>query len=407
MTDLHAARCGGTAALVRRAAHPQRGGAGRQHLHRQPHLRWDAQHVACPLQGPPCCVASPGVPCKSHSSLSARCWRCHEVFSNLSPPAVHLISALPWPPLLRPCPDLNPLWMAAGAEFTLAGEGTGQRAVAASDFFLGYRKTALQPHEVLLKASSPAHAQTSEWLLGRRQQHARGAWAWVGFPVSAGFQAPTEPCCLLWPTLQVFVPFTRRFEYVKEFKQAREAGRRAGGMRRRHAWRPMFDCPAGVHPSRCRVQHQAPCNPSPVSPWATCADPKAVLSFGPAGAPARRRHRHRERRHALPHGSGRRCAPVPVHPSACAPQCLCAPVPAVLPAAQHTPSTQPHSGQPASGRARRFLQCLFNAPCAHPALTRLQTFAVLCLLQWSTQQHAPVLHLLRCHWACRRLLGDC
>lgn len=68
-----------------------------------------------------------------------------------------------------PISDLNPLWMAAGAEFTLAGEGTGQRAVAASDFFLGYRKTALQPHEVLLK---------------------------------------------------VFVPFTRRFEYVKEFKQA-------------------------------------------------------------------------------------------------------------------------------------------------------------------------------------------
>ncbi len=43
--------------------------------------------------------------------------------------------------------------MVAGAEFTLAGEGTGQRTVAAKDFFLGYRRTALQPHEILLKAS--------------------------------------------------------------------------------------------------------------------------------------------------------------------------------------------------------------------------------------------------------------
>lgn len=56
-------------------------------------------------------------------------------------------------PRARCTPDLNPLWMVAGAEFTLAGEGTGQRTVAAKDFFLGYRRTALQPHEILLKAS--------------------------------------------------------------------------------------------------------------------------------------------------------------------------------------------------------------------------------------------------------------
>ena len=35
--------------------------------------------------------------------------------------------------------------------FTLAGEGSGQRSVAASDFFLGYRKVDMQPHEILLK----------------------------------------------------------------------------------------------------------------------------------------------------------------------------------------------------------------------------------------------------------------
>ena len=41
--------------------------------------------------------------------------------------------------------------MAAGAVFTLAGEGSGQRSVAASDFFLGYRNVDMQPHEILLK----------------------------------------------------------------------------------------------------------------------------------------------------------------------------------------------------------------------------------------------------------------
>ena len=38
-----------------------------------------------------------------------------------------------------PISDLNPLWMAAGAVFTVVGAGTEQRQVLASDFFLGYR----------------------------------------------------------------------------------------------------------------------------------------------------------------------------------------------------------------------------------------------------------------------------
>lgn len=41
--------------------------------------------------------------------------------------------------------------MAAGAQFTVAGQGTGQRTVAARDFFLGYRKVDLAAHEVLVK----------------------------------------------------------------------------------------------------------------------------------------------------------------------------------------------------------------------------------------------------------------
>lgn len=68
-----------------------------------------------------------------------------------------------------PISDLNPLWMAAGASFRIAGEGEGERDVPASSFFLGYRQVDMDPHQVLTK---------------------------------------------------VFVPFNRRHEYVKEFKQA-------------------------------------------------------------------------------------------------------------------------------------------------------------------------------------------
>ncbi|KAK9811378.1 hypothetical protein WJX72_002855 [[Myrmecia] bisecta] len=68
-----------------------------------------------------------------------------------------------------PISDMNPIYMAAGATFTVVGEGTPEREVPAEDFFLGYRKVDLKPHEILLK---------------------------------------------------VFIPFTDKYEYVKEFKQA-------------------------------------------------------------------------------------------------------------------------------------------------------------------------------------------
>ncbi|KXZ53315.1 hypothetical protein GPECTOR_7g1209 [Gonium pectorale] len=68
-----------------------------------------------------------------------------------------------------PISDLNPLWMAAGATFVALGKGTGERAVKASEFFVGYRQVDLKPHEVLYK---------------------------------------------------VVLPFTRPNEYVKEFKQS-------------------------------------------------------------------------------------------------------------------------------------------------------------------------------------------
>ncbi|KAK3004898.1 hypothetical protein RJ639_018720, partial [Escallonia herrerae] len=68
-----------------------------------------------------------------------------------------------------PISDLNPLWMAAGAKFRIIDFKGNIRTVLAENFFLGYRKVDLASGEVLLS---------------------------------------------------IFLPWTRPFEHVKEFKQA-------------------------------------------------------------------------------------------------------------------------------------------------------------------------------------------
>ena len=54
-----------------------------------------------------------------------------------------------------PISDLNPLWMAARATFTVVGTAGKTRQVAAADFFLGYRQVDLKEGEVLLTVSVP------------------------------------------------------------------------------------------------------------------------------------------------------------------------------------------------------------------------------------------------------------
>ncbi|RZC77500.1 hypothetical protein C5167_001722 [Papaver somniferum] len=68
-----------------------------------------------------------------------------------------------------PISDLNPLWMAAGARFQVIDCSGNIRTVNAKDFFLGYHKVDLASNEILLS---------------------------------------------------IFLPWTRQYEYVKEFKQA-------------------------------------------------------------------------------------------------------------------------------------------------------------------------------------------
>nr|DAD29838.1 TPA_asm: hypothetical protein HUJ06_031306 [Nelumbo nucifera] len=68
-----------------------------------------------------------------------------------------------------PISDLNPLWMAAGTKFQIIDSEGNIRTALAKEFFLGYRKVDLKRNEILLG---------------------------------------------------IFLPWTRPFEYVKEFKQA-------------------------------------------------------------------------------------------------------------------------------------------------------------------------------------------
>ena len=54
-----------------------------------------------------------------------------------------------------PISDLNPLWMAAGATFTVQSWARGVREVPATAFFLGYRKVDMKPDEVLVRVRLP------------------------------------------------------------------------------------------------------------------------------------------------------------------------------------------------------------------------------------------------------------
>lgn len=53
-----------------------------------------------------------------------------------------------------PISDLNPVWMASNATFTVASAERGCRDVPASHFFLGYRTVDMKPDEILLKVGA-------------------------------------------------------------------------------------------------------------------------------------------------------------------------------------------------------------------------------------------------------------
>lgn len=72
-----------------------------------------------------------------------------------------------------PISDLNPLLMAAGATLTLRSKGGGERVVKLDHtFFTGYRKTVVQPQEVLIKVNIP-FTQENEYFFGYKQSRRR------------------------------------------------------------------------------------------------------------------------------------------------------------------------------------------------------------------------------------------
>lgn len=72
-----------------------------------------------------------------------------------------------------PISDLNPVFIALGADFVLQSQARGRRVVNAQKFFLGYRKTAMEPDEVLVQAIvpiPPANSYVRAFHLKRRRE---------------------------------------------------------------------------------------------------------------------------------------------------------------------------------------------------------------------------------------------
>ena len=72
-----------------------------------------------------------------------------------------------------PAGDTLPVLLAVDATFTL-GSATGERSVRASDFWVGYRRTALRADELLLRVGFPVerHRHTRFRKVGTRQAQA-------------------------------------------------------------------------------------------------------------------------------------------------------------------------------------------------------------------------------------------
>ncbi|CAM9651436.1 unnamed protein product [Laminaria digitata] len=102
-----------------------------------------------------------------------------------------------------PIADMNPLLGACGADVILASTGGGRRTVKVRDFFLGYRKVAMEPHEVILGVTLPnAHCVAAA---------APTQSPSLSSPSSSASASSTSPLSST----------SSQFEFVRPFKQAR------------------------------------------------------------------------------------------------------------------------------------------------------------------------------------------
>ena len=79
-----------------------------------------------------------------------------------------------------PISDLNPIYMAARAVFTTAGEGTKSRTVSASEFFLGYR-SAPYAHAAVFR-HLPCHRRPAVKQSGALHSMPCAGWGHVELP---------------------------------------------------------------------------------------------------------------------------------------------------------------------------------------------------------------------------------
>ncbi|XP_062598165.1 xanthine dehydrogenase/oxidase-like, partial [Saccostrea cucullata] len=89
-----------------------------------------------------------------------------------------------------PISDLNPLFLAAGVTLTVMSKDQGTRQIVMDEkFFLGYRKTAVKPEEVLVSVKLP-FMQQNEYFFGYKQANRREDDIAI---VNAGIQVQFEP----------------------------------------------------------------------------------------------------------------------------------------------------------------------------------------------------------------------
>jgi len=88
-------------------------------------------------------------------------WFAGEQIRNVATLAGNIVTA-------SPISDLNPIFVACGAVLHLASAAGGAREVPLSEFFLGYRKTAIRPTEVVVAVYVP-HTRALEYTMAFKQ----------------------------------------------------------------------------------------------------------------------------------------------------------------------------------------------------------------------------------------------
>jgi xanthine dehydrogenase/oxidase len=116
-----------------------------------------------------------------HAVLRQLHWFAGRQIRNVSSIAGNIVTG-------SPISDLNPLWSALNATFVCQSTARGARSVAATDFWTGYRQNVLAPDELLVSVFIPA-TKKYEYVKEFKQSHRRDDDIAI---VNAGMQVAFE-----------------------------------------------------------------------------------------------------------------------------------------------------------------------------------------------------------------------